>query len=89
MRDMKIAEWERERAISGVIRQVLRRRHRDSAAAMDPVDMVRALGDVMTTAPEQIPVRILRTTGRVVYITEELALSLTSRKDLPICDHLD
>jgi hypothetical protein len=84
-----LSEWERKSAISGVVRQVLRKRHRNSAAAIDPVAMVRALRDVMATAPEQIPVRILRTTGRAVYITQELALSLTSRKDVPICDHLD
>jgi hypothetical protein len=84
-----LSEWERKSAISGVVRQVLRKRHRNSAAPIDPVAMVRALRDVMATAPEQIPVRVLRTTGRAVYITQELALSLTSRKDLPICDHLD
>jgi hypothetical protein len=84
-----LSDWERKRAISGVIRQVLRRHHRNSAAAIDPVDMVRALGDVMTTSPEQIPVRILRTPGRAVYITQELAASLMRRKDFTICDHLD
>jgi hypothetical protein len=84
-----LSEWEHKRAISGVISQVLRRRHRNSAAAIDPVDMVRALRDAMATAPEQIPVRILRTPGRAVYITHELARSLASRKDFPICDHPD
>jgi hypothetical protein len=83
-----LLEWEHKKAISGVVRQVLRRHRRKSAGALDPVAVARALADVMSTAPEQIPVRILRTPGRAVYITHELAVSLTSRKDFPICDHL-
>jgi hypothetical protein len=83
-----LSEWEHESAISGVVRQVLRRHRRNSASAIDPVAVARALGDVMATAPERIPVRILPTTGRAVYVTYELAISLTGRKDFPICDSL-
>jgi len=48
-----LSDREGDRAVSGVIRQVLRRQLRDSAVALDPVSVARALGDALTTAPDK------------------------------------
>lgn len=76
-----LQEWERNRAARGVIRLVRRGSCSEDATAPDPVATIRALGNAMTVAPEQYPVTILRIEGRGIFITHEVAISLTSDKD--------
>lgn len=76
-----LLEWGRNRAARGVIRLVRRRSRSEDATAPDAVTTVRALGNAMTAAPEEYPVTILRIEGRGIFITHELAISLTNEKD--------
>jgi hypothetical protein len=76
-----LLEWEHNRAARGVISLIRRRSRSEDATAPDAVATVRALGVAMTAAPEQYPVTILRIEGRGIFITQELAISLTNEKD--------
>jgi hypothetical protein len=76
-----LLEWERNRAARSVISLVRRRSRSEDATAPDAVATVRALGIAMTATPELYPVTILQIEGRGIFITHELAISLTNEKD--------